>query len=764
MGQQMSMNIIRKTIHETAKFIFIFPFFFSHYSQAQENAFLNSNSKNKTSFAPPEGTRDKKGGFVSDKTKAKFSEANIEDINNKNFPDLIESFDYPNAEITDVVKAISELTGKNFIIDPAVRGKITIIAPSQITVAEAYKAFLSALAINGMAVVPTGDGFLKIKPAREAQRDSIETYSGSYYPNSDTMITKIIKLKYISAEEVNKNLRQLQSKVGEINPYPPTNSIIMTDYGSNVDRFMKIITQLDIPGYEEQLEVMRIKYAKAKDMADLIDQIITKGEGRGGGNQGFGGVPRFRRASPDGGGGNATGDIPSLVLPDDRTNSIIVVGNQAAVDKTRKLVARLDFRLRPEDEGGVFVYYVRYSEAEKIAEMINGIATESKKAMDQGPGTARPGVTGAAPGPSANVIFGGDVKVTADKITNSLIVVSSKPDYEKVKNLLSKIDIARDQVFVKTIIMELAAQDKAKWGIDYYRFDKASAGIGRMGFRSSDSVSSILSPESDSGGTFGFGFGGTFDLKTSTGTIPVASLTGLINFFKSNVSTNILSEPTVMALDNEEALIEVGDKVPVSLTTSMAAGGISQQSANREPVTIKLTLTPYISPDTDSVQMKINQEINQISTTNVGGASEVAKNGVTTSTRNVKTQIVVNSGDTAVLGGLMQDKDEETIKKIPILGDIPILGWLFKSKLTEKNKKNLMIFITPKVVRNGDDSGAILNQKLNERIEFIQRSMNGRDPFGEILDNLPRRAAKETSPNPDMEEMENNEEPAGESL
>ena len=162
---------------------------------------------------PKEGTRDSKGGLVSDKTKMKFAEAQMEDITNENFPDLIESFDYPNADIADVIKAISELTGKNFIVDPGVRGKITIIAPSQITVAEAYKAFLSALAINGMTVVP-GDGFLKIKTARNAQRDAIETYSGAYYPTSDIMITRIVKLKYISADEVNKNLRILASTNG----------------------------------------------------------------------------------------------------------------------------------------------------------------------------------------------------------------------------------------------------------------------------------------------------------------------------------------------------------------------------------------------------------------------------------------------------------------------------------------------------------------------------------------------------------------------
>lgn len=190
---------------------------------------------------------------LNKQTKDRLSKASTEDITAENFPETIESFDFPNVEITDLIKAIGELTGKNFIIDPGVRGKITIVAPSKISVAEAYKAFLSALAINGFTVVPSGS-FLKVKSARNAQRDNIETFSGAYYPNSDQMITRIIHLKHISASQVNRDLRILPSKDGEMNIYEPTNSIIISDYGSNIDRVMKIIGQLDVPGFEEQLE------------------------------------------------------------------------------------------------------------------------------------------------------------------------------------------------------------------------------------------------------------------------------------------------------------------------------------------------------------------------------------------------------------------------------------------------------------------------------------------------------------------------------
>ncbi|MCB0357384.1 MAG: type II secretion system secretin GspD, partial [Bdellovibrionales bacterium] len=473
--------------------------------------------------------------------KLKFADANPEDITNDNFPDLVESFDYPNADLTEIVKAISKLTGKNFILDSNVRGKITIIAPSQITVAEAYKAFLSALAMNGLTVVPSGK-FLKIRQARTAQRDSLETYTGEYFPNTDQIITRIIKLKYIAAEEVYKNLRILNSKDGESHAYGPTNSLIITDYGSHVERVVNILRYLDVSGFEEKLGVIRIKYAKAKDIADLINKIINKDAG------GPSNVPRFRRTTQKESSGGGS-ESYSLVVPDDRTNSVIVVGNTAGISKIRKLVAQLDFRLRPEDAGGVHVYYVRHGEAEKIANVLNGIAKESEKAQKDkssgNRGTQRPSTS--AGGESPEAVFGGDVKVTADKDTNSLVITASKQDYEVVKNILSKIDIARDQVFVKTVIMEMNAEKKMDWGVNYYQFDKNSQGIGRIGFRGTSSLEDLVNPAGDSGFIFGFGSGEQFEINIGGATKTVSSLVGLVKLIQGNVGGNVLSTPQIMA-------------------------------------------------------------------------------------------------------------------------------------------------------------------------------------------------------------------------
>ncbi len=678
------------------------------------------------------------------------AKANIEDITDENYPDLIESFDYPNAEIGDVIRAISQLTGKNFIIDPGVHGKISIIAPTQITVAEAYKAFLSALAINGFTVVPSGK-FLKVKNARNAQRDSIETYSGKYYPNADVMITRIVHLKYTSAEEINKRLRILPSKDGDMTPYEPTNSLIISDYGTNVERMMKIINEVDRPGFEEQLAVLPIRHAKAKDLADLVNQIINKEPSRGGAGGGFGGpppsfgagVPRFRaRGGP---GGSGAPEELSLVAPDERTNAIIVVGNATGIQKVKDLVKKLDYKLDPAEAGGVFVYYVRYGEAEKIAQTLSGLASGQGSTPGGGgggglgsPGGFGGGFGGATRGPlGQQAIFGGDVKITADKNTNSLVVTASKQDYETVLNILSKLDIRKDQVFVEAIIMEMNNQKKNQWTPTYYKILPGTNGIGRSGF-SSGNFTSIANPASDNGAVLGFGSGDLVEVPIGTGTVKVPSLIAFVNLLQQNIESNILSTPHVLALDNEEAEIEVGDQIPIA-QDSQTTGTTVANTTRFDNASVKLKITPFIRPDSNVVRMKVDQSVKQPTKVNAVGET-LSKSTTSMSTRSIKTNITVASGDTAVLGGLIRDTDGVTESKVPILGDIPVLGWLFKSRVVETQKINLVVFLTPKILRNMTDNQNQMGKVLNGRIDWLKKNFGGRDPYGKTVDGLPRAA------------------------
>ncbi len=681
------------------------------------------------------------------KGKTSIAHAGIEDITNENFPDLIDSFDYPNADIADIVKAISELTGKNFIIDPGVRGKITIVAPTQITVAEAYKAFLSALAMNNFTIVPSGK-FLKIVPVRTAARSNIETYSGAYYPDADVMITRIAKLKHISAEEVNKNLRFLPTKDGEMNAYAPTNSLIITDYGSNIDRIMKILRELDQPGFEEQLAVIPVRYAKAKEIADLIMQIINKeSKGSGGAQGGFNaGVPRFRPPSARSG----TPEEYSMVAPDERTNAIIVLGNKTGIQKVRDLIKKLDYKLDPSETGGVFVYYVRYGEAEKLATVFTGIAAGSGAPGGSGGGGGAPGRPFVSPVES-RAVFTNDVKVTPDKQNNSLVITASRQDYQVVRSILAKLDIPRDQVYVEAYVVEMQSSRVRDWQVNYVRFeDNGSGGAGlKSGFvgSSGDTLAGLLSPTGGQGAILGFGFGDYLDLKVGSETLRVPSILSLINILVTQSAANLLSTPQILALDNEDAEIEVGERIAVSQDSTPTSAGVAAVKTTFDDATIKLMITPFISPDTDDVQMKITQSVKQPSNRK-SSASGLANNVVNMTTRSIKTNIVVASGNTAVLGGLIQDQELNSEAKIPILGDIPVLGWLFKSSNTSVSKINLNVFLTPKIIRSGTDHQRMVNRKKAQRIDWVKKNQGGRDPFAEVVDQLPSRTGSDVIRDP----------------
>lgn len=716
-------------------------------AQAQFDDFPPPPSVDSFEGAPPaaSGGRGAPGTKADGKTDAltknqknQFNKSGAEDITNENFPETIESFDFPNVEITDLIKAIGELTGKNFIIDPGVRGKITIIAPSKLTVAEAYKAFLSALAINGFTVVPSGS-FLKVKSARNAQRDSIETYSGAYYPNSDQMITRIIHLKHISAEQVNRDLRILPSKDGEMSVYSPTNSIILSDYGSNIDRVMKIISQLDVPGFEEKLEVIPIKFAKAKDLAELVDKIVNKDSRSSGGASAnragtfTAGVPRFSRST---GASSQQGASFFMAIPDDRTNSIIVIGNTSGIQRIKKLIGQLDFRIRAEDSGGVYVYYVKNGEAEKIAATLQGVTKDATPKPQAGGSLLSPiGMAGVQP---PQEIFGGDVKITADKNTNSLVITASKQDYEVVLNILNKIDIARDQVYVEAIIMEMSATDTDDWKVGYYQY--GSSGYGKVGFNGGVSLNDFLSPVGGTGATIGFGQGKTVPVTNPVNgqTIQIPNLLGLITFLKKNKKANILSTPQIMTLDNQEGEIEVGDKVVVGVnTTTTGTTGVASESPIFEDATIKLKIKPFISPVSNSIRMEIQQSVKQPSTATtptslIGKVQPLA-------TRSIKTNINVNNGDTAILGGLIKEQDLEETAKVPLLGDLPIIGWLFKSRSITKDKVNMVVFLTPKIIRNSSDINTVVSKRMDERLEQI-KAQGGKDPWGARMDAISRKA------------------------
>ncbi|MCZ0931668.1 MAG: hypothetical protein OXJ52_00730 [Oligoflexia bacterium] len=771
--------------------------------------------------------------YKGKKTGVTFDKALPEDISNENFPDRVNSFDFPNANLLDLVKTIGKLTGINFIVDPSLSSKrISIIAPSPITVAEAYKAFLSALSANGYTVVKSG-AFWKIESTEKAHKDNIEVYSGDYFPNTDQLITRIIKLKHINAVDFEKSVKWLLSQDNKISTLESSNSIILSDYGSVIERIMKIVYELDIPGSGENIKLIQVEHASAEELAGILSDLLSIGN-KSSRRSSF--ISKNRRSprvtlSPSvKKKGALAGKIQiSNIIPDMRTNSLVVSANKQGFERVKELVKKLDAPVDPSRTGGVYVYNILYGTAEEVYNTLMGIKPSSAgKSKSQGgpfPPMRHRGSSFSSKS-SQSPLFG-NVNIMADSNTNSLIVsAKNKYEYERVLSVLKKIDVPRDQVFIQAIISEMIV-DKG----DNREFNLAGAmgsllkGVGELSFDlDGDGKKKLLNqtyPFFDEKSVLGsvvagflsqpigleglqkanFGpglilglpfmkflkaigtsqnnnslftdsqimdfLGGTsnedkerrkdYMEKVSSNAFSNSQALNtafipLLKLLKTSTNVNVLSIPQLTTLDNVTAFIEVGENAPLGVSTTNAAGTF-QSTPKREDVTIKLDITPRINPESGTVRMDIKQKFDDFS-------ERSSLYGVHVLKRNIETKMVLHDGETAVLGGLLTDKETKNEKKVPILGDLPLLGWLFKGSDIKKEKRNLLVFITPTIIRGKDQkrkTKEILSKKLEERIQFIEKHMKGKDPHIGDLDQL-IPGAKEISDRVfEMEEVEDEE-------
>ena len=744
------------------------------------------------------------------KSRIPFSRSLPEDISNENFPDIIESFDYPNVPLMDLIQAIGKLTGLNFIIDPGVANKkITILAPSKITVAEAYKAFLSALAANGYTVVKSG-AFWKIRETKNALKDNTEIYSGGYFPNTDQLITRIIKLKHINAKEFSTSIKPLAGTGQQVSFHEASNTIIISDYGSTIERIMKLVRVMDVPGSEESVTIIPIIHAAATDLAQILNELLsgkTSSKFRSARRRT---TPRVSTSSLT---KKKSGNIKvSHIIPDERTNSLIVSANKSGLKRVKKLVKKLDTYVDPSRTGGIYVYNVLYGTAEDVYNTLMGIKPQSpsaNKAPTYQSSPRRPSTGGRSAGsrslPSSTSALFPNVTIMADPNTNSLIISArNKYDFERVKAVLRKIDVPKDQVFVQAVIVEMYVGQGDSWETNLAGtlMEGASKAIYKgLGFDDTGNVPVFggflnrgFSPDESmikklSAGP-GFILGVPFfkvlqnlglNNNTNLSTLSVnelsleryeqtykhlstdeqksidslwksqnnlgrnrqlsqalnSSLFPILEILKKVGDINVLSTPQITAMDNVPAIIEVGENAPIGLTTTSSGLGASN-SVERADIVLQLKLTPRINPDSGIIQMDISQKFDDISSTQ-SSASELRSRAVHTIKRFIETKLVLHDGETAVLGGLMTDKEIRSENKVPILGDIPILGWLFKGSTVQKQKRNLVVFLTPTIIRGKDQKNQnrqLLGKKLEERIEFIRKNMKGKDPYGKFLKKL----------------------------
>ncbi len=661
--------------------------------------------------------------------------------------------DFEEASLEDVVRAISKMTGKNFILDTNLlrRGKITILSPKKVTVKEAYDAFLTALDINDMTIVPVGS-YLKIVQKRDAAQDRIPTYvEGGKLPKpQDKMITMLVSLKHTDVDVIHRAISQLITKNGKAITYPQTNTLILADTAANVHRLLKIIEKLDVPGGMDEFRLVQLKYADAEEMAKKLSEIF-KASGAKRNSSRRGSIIRPKPAR----GEKSQEEIQvSLIVPDERTNQIIVVANEVTYKKILKLVEKLDVPVA--GEGQIHVYYLKNADAEELANTLSGVSSRAASRTRGRKGRIGP------KGPGA--LFSGEVSITADKNTNSLVIIASPNDYKNIKRVIQMLDIPRRQVFVEAAILEVTLDKTTDIGLAFHGAKGITIGGETVplfgGSTFGGGLSSLLVDPTSLVSLLGF-IGGIRgpeleELKGLFG-VSIPSFGVMLHALQSNSNVNIISTPHLLTTDNEEAEIIVGQNIPfiAGFTSSLGSYGsslLSGSSSNneqgntsttssiyssfyplvsiqREDVALKLKLKPQIS-EGDTVRMDVEVEISDL-------LSMDPTLGPTTSKRSAKTVIVVRDNQTAVIGGLIKNNVTIDQTKIPLLGDIPVIGQFFRTSQKKNTKTNLLIFLTPYIIRNREDFRRIFERKMEERHKFMEQY------FGKERDHFIERIALE---------------------
>lgn len=630
-------------------------------------------------------------------------------------PDGMVNIDFNEVDIKVLVKFMAELTGNNFVIDDKVRGKVTIISPKKVTPGEAMKVFESTLEVYGYTMIEAGN-VIKILPANEARQRASFTARPSQ--PGDRMITRLIPLRYIKADEMVNTLRPLVPPTSYITAYSGTNTLILTDYASNIEKLLSIITQLDAPGHEEVVTVVQLQYAGAKEMATRLENIFKN---KASGIAGRRTAAKPVRGAPSGAGVGANGwdGIEPQIIPDERINSLIVVANRAQTEQIMSLVEQLDIKAPPGTRR-INVYYLNNADAEETAKVLNAITGAQP--------TAKP-IKGAPP--TQAVRLEGTVNITPDKATNSLVITASVEDYETLTGVIEKLDVLRSQVFVEALIMEVTTDKTREFGVEWRTTsnftDSGVQGIGGTNFGNINTVAQnpLDAPQ-------GLSIGVVDGIISFAGK-EFINLGALLHALQSESGINILSTPNIMTTDNEEAEIVVAQNVPFVTGQSQSSGGTTLTTIERKNIGITLRITPQIS-ESDNVKLTVYQEISSISPTQLEKAKDLI-----TFTRSVKTTVVVHDQQNIVLGGLIRDDLNDAEAKVPGLGDIPLFGWLFKSKRKQKQKTNLLVFLTPHIIRTDDDVTAI----TEKRSELLRMQKSADDEFG--------AAVKESGEN-DMEQ------------
>lgn len=573
------------------------------------------------------------------------------------------------ADINALIGTVAEVTGKNFIVDPRVKGKVTVISSRAMNADEVYQVFLSILKVHGFAVVPSGE-VMKIVPDVSAKQDSIPNVSDETPGRGDEMVTRVIQVDNVAAAQLVPILRPLVPQQGHLAAYPETNVLIISDRAENVARLVDIIRRVDKVS-DSEVEVIRLEHASAAEVVRILNAIS--------------------RSQPAAGKGPGAG--AQTLVADERTNSVLLGGDRADRLRLRAIISHLDTPL--ERDGNTKVIYLKYARAADIVETLRGVGkTQGEEAQAKTAATA----------------IEKQLDIQADEATNSLVITAPPALMRSLEGVIRQLDIRRAQVLVDAIIAEVSERKVRELGVQWVVFDRSAqtspiggTNFNNVGTNLVDIAQGVINQELV-GLTPGLAFGVG---KLGSDTLNFAAV---LQALAGDGDTNILSTPSLLTLDNEEAEIIVGQNVPFvtgSFTsTGAAAGSVDPfQTIQREDVGITLRIKPQIN-EGNAMVMAVEQEVSSISSS--GQASDII-----TDKRSIKTNILAEDGQVIVLGGLIEDRVRESEQKVPFLGDLPLLGYLFRAKQTNKDKVNLMVFIHPTILRDAGTADRYTSSKYN---------------------------------------------------
>ena len=594
-------------------------------------------------------------------------------------------------DIQEFIKFVADVTGTTMVVDPNVKGKVRVISSKPVSQAELYDLFLSILDVQGYTAVRSGQ-VIRIVPSKDARSSPVPIMEDQAAVGNDEYVTQVIRLDNISAVKLIPVLRPLVPQQAHMAAYAPSNAIIISDIRSNIGRIVDIIERMDRSAIQTT-EIIRLKYGVAEDVVSMLNTLEKSRQGEG-----------------------AEADKEAVLVADKRTNSVVVTADELSVDRIRKLVAYLDTPL--EQSGNVRVIYLEYADSTEIAEVLTRVMQNIAR-LEEGGSNKRVGT--------------GESTIEADEGTNSLIITADTDEMAALEAVIARLDIRRAQVLIEAIIVEVTVLEGQELGLQWlFANDNGAYGsnitTNEARRNSLSQLGGALVPDDGSENI------GTREVAASLATIPGTTLgwgmvdesltmTVILNALESQGNTNILSTPSLLTLDNEEAFITVGQQVPFvtgSYTSTGVGNGASNpfQTIERQSVGVTLKVTPQIN-EGDAVVMDITQEVSSL------GPALIASD-IITNERKIETMVLANDGNIVVLGGLVEDKVTDSSEGVPVLSSIPLLGRLFRSDAVEVTKQNLLVFIRPTIIRNDEDlAGATAEKYRFIRDQQMERRERG---------------------------------------